>query len=865
VRLDSVTVAFEGIELEGHGVVDSLQISGIGQLGITDFRLARRFIPELDSAMEASATLKAQLSGTPQRPSITAYLSGGFQSSSMNIPLLQGSFIMESGSPRLLSLDAPRGATVGSVILNQASAEYVPSNQAAHGLQTGSVALYATAQSAEFFHRARVDARDGFRAVGDTLFLSIESKTLISRHPYEFEISPDGFRLSDLDLDGSLGWVRGNAALLADDTELAVDAHVDLAQPPSFLSLPSGFQPRSIDLSAQASLLDQLTIQAQLLGFNLGSRRSVEGRADVIVRSPGARFGIAVVEEQDTLLVADGEVPLEFSLQPFRLEFLEKPVIMNATATEFPLPRPLGTDDLMIQYFRGTPGLSFPLFTGKIVSGGRVSELTSGISGTVAFPGVPGLSRYHVSLLGIHSFGRTLDQALLSSHEIPTQGIAGRVRSLPFAWPGIVGELSVGRSDTVSLAGFLALPLPEADETWETEGFLSRQFQLELKSSRINLEDFSPILPHSVDLNGSLLCDLSAAGQVGNPALTGKATVSELEVVTADGSRVSASGMILLRGSAEEPIVSGELTIERGIIRIPDAPRSLHPVEGEALLWNQTVDLKGNHPVSLNPDLDTTHAVTTTPPQLETAVNHHRLDPEIQADVSVRVPGRLWIRGRGLDVELAGELQTVLRNLKPTAVGELRAVSGSLLFLGRRFLVEQGQVVFFGDDEINPSLDLVLSTRLDDTVIRITVSGTAKEPDLTLSSDPELSEGDIMAYLVFGKRLDELDSDQTTFVRSRALELAKSSALAKLEDRLSRELGVDLLTVKQGDGQGGKGSIVVGKYISSRALVRFEQALDAALGYMITLEYWLARNFVLLTYLSHIEQSGLEINWTRDY
>lgn len=865
VNLDSVMFAAEGVTLKGQGVVDSQKLSGFCHIGIADFCFARRLLPSLSQDVDGKAEVEAKLSGTIQEPSVDARLTGEVRSPTLTIPLIHGSLDVENGSPRFLSLEAPDGARAGSLILTRARVQYVPSTQRLDGPLIGSLVLDGAAPSLEFFHRVEIDAREGFRAMGDTLFLSIGDETLVSQRPYLFAALPDGFELSHLDLAGTMGWIRGEGKFLQNDPDLSVDARVDLSGSPSLFRLPDGFQARHADITVRSSSLDSLFIDGLLTGFRLGSRHDVQARALVTAKSPMAHIGLTVFEKHDTLLVGSGEVPIEFSLWPLRFDFLEESIRITAATTEFPLPGPLGREESLAQYFKGTHEEMFPIFTGRVVGGGRFSELTSGISGTITFPGMPRLSRYRVKLLGVHSLNRSLDETTLQSLEIPALRLTEKLQSSLFVWPGFVGELVVTRLDTITCVGFLALPAATRDDGPQRSDIPSGVIHFELRSDRFKLADLSPILPPSMDLRGDLQFDLLAVGPTGNPQLEGKASVSGLEVITADGSKVAATGKIEVHGPATEPTITGDLAIERGVIRVPDAPKSLLPVEGQALLWEHWGELEDEQVRTTQTADDSTRWDAAQPSAPDQARNQDHPAPQMKANVSVRVPGRLWIRGRGLDVELAGELQTVLRGLEPTLVGELRAVSGSLLFLGRRFTVEQGQVVFFGDDEINPALDLALAARLDDTVIRITVSGTAKEPALTLSSDPELSEGDIMAYLVFGKKLDELDSDQTTFVRTRALEFAKNSALAKLEDRLSRELGVDMLTVKQGGVQGGKGSIVVGKYVSRRALVRYEQALEATLGYMITLEYWLARSFALLTYLSHTDQSGVEMNWTKDY
>ena len=120
-----------------------------------------------------------------------------------------------------------------------------------------------------------------------------------------------------------------------------------------------------------------------------------------------------------------------------------------------------------------------------------------------------------------------------------------------------------------------------------------------------------------------------------------------------------------------------------------------------------------------------------------------------------------------------------------------------------------------------------------------------------------------MARLVFGKPLDQLDETETGLVQDRAVSVAKSFATSRLEAMLSRQLGVDMLKL-QTTAEGGR-SVMVGKYLSRRALLRYQQSLQSDQAFALGLEYWLARRLKLETSLSRVEQSGLDLNWSRDY
>jgi autotransporter translocation and assembly factor TamB len=57
----------------------------------------------------------------------------------------------------------------------------------------------------------------------------------------------------------------------------------------------------------------------------------------------------------------------------------------------------------------------------------------------------------------------------------------------------------------------------------------------------------------------------------------------------------------------------------------------------------------------------------------------------------------------------------------------------------------------------------------------------------------------------------------------------------------------------------------VGKYLSSRALLKYEQSLAERSSFLLNLEYFLSRHLKLETLLGQQTPSGVEFTWTDDY
>ena len=233
---------------------------------------------------------------------------------------------------------------------------------------------------------------------------------------------------------------------------------------------------------------------------------------------------------------------------------------------------------------------------------------------------------------------------------------------------------------------------------------------------------------------------------------------------------------------------------------------------------------------------------------------------------TVTSPGGLWLRGQGLDVELAGDLSLLLRSGQLAIEGELQAIQGTMSQLGHTFRLERGRITFDGSEtELNPELDLVLSVLVGEYRISILLGGTAQVPSLQFSSEPELSEGDILATLLFGKPLAELDEGQTGLLASRTAQIAAAYGSARLTESLARHLGVAVVSIAPREGDEETTALTIGKYLSPRVMVRYEQLLREGSAFFVHLDYRFAGAFRLHTQVSQGEESGLQLKWQQDW
>jgi translocation and assembly module TamB len=83
-------------------------------------------------------------------------------------------------------------------------------------------------------------------------------------------------------------------------------------------------------------------------------------------------------------------------------------------------------------------------------------------------------------------------------------------------------------------------------------------------------------------------------------------------------------------------------------------------------------------------------------------------------------------------------------------LGMVSIPSGSATTSGKLFMIKPSEIYFGGDIPINPYLDLTIMHEVDYKKMFIFVTHTLDSPIFLFSSDPVMSQNDIMSYILFG-------------------------------------------------------------------------------------------------------------------
>ena len=215
-------------------------------------------------------------------------------------------------------------------------------------------------------------------------------------------------------------------------------------------------------------------------------------------------------------------------------------------------------------------------------------------------------------------------------------------------------------------------------------------------------------------------------------------------------------------------------------------------------------------------------------------------------DISVDISSGTWIKTKEANFNTNGKLRL---KKKPGAdldmQGNIVSSEGYYTVFGKLFDIENATLNFTGASD-NPDLNVKAYYDAGDVDVHVTVTGDLREPDLSLSSDPDLEEVDIISHIVFGASSNRLQTQQRAFVGK----FATAVAAGGISELLSSEIGLDLLSIQEGE-RGLEDSIFkVGSYVTRDIFVGYERSpsqtsIDqtAQMRNKLNLEWKLSRRF----------------------
>ncbi len=200
----------------------------------------------------------------------------------------------------------------------------------------------------------------------------------------------------------------------------------------------------------------------------------------------------------------------------------------------------------------------------------------------------------------------------------------------------------------------------------------------------------------------------------------------------------------------------------------------------------------------------------------------------INVEAGLNLGERFYIRASGLQGRLDGELQLRGEPGRPLrAMGTIAARDTKFEAYGQNLVVERGMVNFQGPID-DPALNILALRKGLAVEAGVEVTGTVRQPKVRLVSTPDLPDLEKLSWIALG-RAPGGKADASLLI-SAAGSILGGQAGGVME-KISRTIGVDELSIRQSGIDPLMGQVgVVGKRLSDRAYITYEQGLTAVAG-----------------------------------
>jgi translocation and assembly module TamB len=371
------------------------------------------------------------------------------------------------------------------------------------------------------------------------------------------------------------------------------------------------------------------------------------------------------------------------------------------------------------------------------------------------------------------------------------------------------------------------------------------------------------------------------ARQVG--AVDIKVTSQNFEVIDNELGDVGVDTEVSITGELRRPKIVGSIRLEAARLEVDKIlalfydPYSVSALP-EVVSAERTAESSGSAEEATRKALARAQTSAAPPGAEQRAAEQTPAAPggafaPVEINVKLRIPENLVLRGNDLrpggptgaalgdmNITVGGNLEIRKQPAGPVLLlGQVDTVRGTYEFQGRRFdLVRGGNLRFTGETQINPLLDISATRQIPNVGVeaRVHVTGSAKAPELQLSSNPPLDESDILSLIVFNRSVNELGSGERASLAATAGGIATGFIAAPLGESIGRALDLDLFEITTTTESGDLGAgLTVGQQVGDRAFFKLRQQFGERNSSEFQIEYQLA-HFLRLQASAAPETSG---------
>lgn len=385
-------------------------------------------------------------------------------------------------------------------------------------------------------------------------------------------------------------------------------------------------------------------------------------------------------------------------------------------------------------------------------------------------------------------------------------------------------------------------------------------------------------LDGSISLDGGLLLfegspilfrDVSAQLVSENSAVNLRSMDARLR----DGS-LTANGSFQLRGfDVESALISANLNgalIEpkEGINFRSSGPLVLRIVEGDARISGDQSVTEGFFRRRINLRTDLLRAFQPSQPEYQFFEEEESFINSWALDIDLNTTEAFVIRNNLADGEFTFDLELLGTIGQPVIGGSVSLIGGRFNYLNRSFQLESGSVQFQNIPSNIPRYDLRATTEVENYRVSVNFQGNQDEQRIIYSSEPPLTEKEILSLVTYGLPPSSADSeiaeDGTQSAAFAGISFVTGQLQDTIEGALSSDLGIQRFQLYpaffEATGETELQLTVGTDIIRNRLALNYSNFVSASGGHKVELDLRVNRNVSLIGSWRDLQDENIEQN-----
>jgi len=201
-------------------------------------------------------------------------------------------------------------------------------------------------------------------------------------------------------------------------------------------------------------------------------------------------------------------------------------------------------------------------------------------------------------------------------------------------------------------------------------------------------------------------------------------------------------------------------------------------------------------------------------------------------------------------------------------IGSIRTDEGSIYFRGNEFEIISARIDFIEADEVRPLFDIKAEGFSSGYKVKLNLLGSVDKLDLSLFSDPPLSEGDILTLLTTGRIEKEVKGFESGIAAAEATAILTGGIQDVFEESVKDIIGVERFEINPQTLSTGAISprITVGKRLLDKRLsVSYTTSIGTTEESIIRLKYDMGKKISIIGTRNELGSIGIDLNYRFEF